>query len=499
MPENNECQPIVIYPLGVACQVTNPSGANLSNGSATLIITGGTPPYNITWANGNSTTSISNLSVGSYPATITDYYGDFTANTTCVLTGPVVPTTTTTTTTIPVVTYDFCMVINYNYREEDVNLSIHFNPNGVVNGKQSWLSDDELYSIVWDNVDNRWELVDTVDNLTVINNNPNYPPLTNWLILGRQGTVTVTEGECVNVENLRLTVTKNDPSCTSCDASLTLQGNGGVPPYQYSINGGDTWVNGSLFRNLCPDITFTPQIKDSEGTIVTSQSGNVIFASKSVIQYQISLNPTTTNRLSTNSYQYNYALVITPPLPNDGTTIKFNIAFARYFIRTPFINSANATITSQVTKNGNTLPSVNNTSEGDYNNSNPGCTSFRVYRTAYTFSYSNLTVTANDTYTFKVTTDYQLTCDNPPPTTTTTTSSGPLYELQYLESDPLSEDNVVENSLGPLKFDLEDYATTYRNCCQASISGNDYSLTNTSISGCVCCQVTGWEYFYNRS
>ena len=114
MPENNECQPIVIYPLGVACQVTNPSGANLSNGSATLIITGGTPPYNITWANGNSTTSIGNLSVGSYPATITDYYGDFTANTTCVLTGPVVPTTTTTTTTIPVVTYDFCLVINYN-------------------------------------------------------------------------------------------------------------------------------------------------------------------------------------------------------------------------------------------------------------------------------------------------------------------------------------------------------------------------------------------------
>lgn len=26
MPDNNECQPIVIFPLGVACQVTNPSG-----------------------------------------------------------------------------------------------------------------------------------------------------------------------------------------------------------------------------------------------------------------------------------------------------------------------------------------------------------------------------------------------------------------------------------------------------------------------------------------
>ena len=37
-----------------------------------------------------------------------------------------------------------------------------------------------------------------------------------------------------------------------------------------------------------------------------------------------------------------------------------------------------------------------------------------------TSGITNLTVTANDTYTFKVTTDYQLTCDNPPPTTTTT-------------------------------------------------------------------------------
>ena len=81
MPENNECQPIVIFPLGVACQVTNPSGQNTSDGNATLIVTGGTPPYIITWGNGNTSFAINNLSAGSYPATITDFYGDFTANT----------------------------------------------------------------------------------------------------------------------------------------------------------------------------------------------------------------------------------------------------------------------------------------------------------------------------------------------------------------------------------------------------------------------------------
>ena len=272
MPENNECRPIVIFPLGVACQVTNPSGQNTSNGTATLIVTGGTPPYNITWANGNSSFVINNLSVGSYSATIVDYYGDFTANTTCVLTGPVVPTTTTTTTTSPIITYDFCMVINYTNREEVVNLSIHFNPNGIVNGKQSWISDDELYTIVWDNVDNRWELVDTVNNLTVINNDPAYPPLNGWLILGYQGGVSVTEGECQNIDNLTITTSVNYDGCDYlCLNSITILGGGGEPPYQFSINGGVNWVSNPIFQGLCNGL-YTPQIKDSVGTIVVGYS-----------------------------------------------------------------------------------------------------------------------------------------------------------------------------------------------------------------------------------
>ena len=497
MPENNECQPIVIFPLGVACQVTNPSGQNASKGTATLIVTGGTPPYNITWENGNSSFAINNLSAGSYPATIVDYYGDFTANTTCVLTGPVVPTTTTTTTTSPIITYDFCMVIHYFKGEDEVDLSIYFNPNGVVNGKESWISDDELYTLVWDNVDNRWELVDNITNLIVINNNPDYPPLSGWLILGKQGTVSVTEGECVNVGNLRLMVTKNDPSCTSCDASITIQGLGGVPPYQYSVNGGTTWVSNPLFNNLCPDVTFTPQIKDSEGTIVSSQSGNVIFISEPMLVYTISMNIVSTVQVSNTSYEYTYVVSITPPLPNDGTTIKFDMNFYGTFIQTPYLNSATKSYTTEIIKNGLTIPSVDNDVVTTVANTTPGCTNYLKYLTNFNRDYTDLTINSTDVYSIKLITDYLLTCNNPPPPIPA------LFEIQTPEPTPLpndyNTDDLGDGVLGPLKYGAT--ATGIGNsCCSANFVGNGaytYSLTNPTITGCQCCSVTGFNYNTN--
>jgi len=81
----NECSPITIFPLGVECVSTNTSTPISTDGSLTLNITGGTPPYDVTWNNGESSPTISNLAAGSYSATIIDYYGDYTATTTCVV------------------------------------------------------------------------------------------------------------------------------------------------------------------------------------------------------------------------------------------------------------------------------------------------------------------------------------------------------------------------------------------------------------------------------
>lgn len=370
----NECIPITIFPMGVFCQTTNPTTPNGDDGTATLIITGGSQPYTITWENGNSTSTITNLSEGSYPAVVVDYYGDFTAYTTCVLVSP-----TTTTTTLPPTPmcfalvaeafpfyqcttsafgyyngkpyyqlflndcetpvglyvwwnnttmrwefsdelgggelyqynenpsnfpisneeypwvsvypqieipsstlgecetlYDFCMTISYivfvEKQSSEVGFLIHFIPNGP----QSWISDDYSLTITWDNINNYW-VVNGID-VTVINTNPSYPPLTGWQVLGVDGSVTVNEGECQNVNNLSLVATLNLKGCDyTCQNSIVLEGSGGVPPYQFSINGGATWSTSPIFQNLCNGL-YSPQIKDSNGTVYEGDSITIIGA-----------------------------------------------------------------------------------------------------------------------------------------------------------------------------------------------------------------------------
>jgi hypothetical protein len=63
--------------MGVECNVSHPTLPESTDGIASLIITGGTPPYTIIWLNGGIGPIIYNLSAGSYGATVVDYYGDY--------------------------------------------------------------------------------------------------------------------------------------------------------------------------------------------------------------------------------------------------------------------------------------------------------------------------------------------------------------------------------------------------------------------------------------
>lgn len=87
-PENN-CDTFVSFPMGINCSVVSSiTTYGGTNGALQVIITGGTSPYTISWANGNRTQTISNLPAGAYPVQVVDYYGDYTANTICYLTDP---------------------------------------------------------------------------------------------------------------------------------------------------------------------------------------------------------------------------------------------------------------------------------------------------------------------------------------------------------------------------------------------------------------------------
>jgi hypothetical protein len=81
----NECNVITVFPMVIECIGVNPSTPTASDGQMTVSITGGTPPYTIIWSNGNISPAIQNLSVGEYSVTVIDYYGDFSAETTCEL------------------------------------------------------------------------------------------------------------------------------------------------------------------------------------------------------------------------------------------------------------------------------------------------------------------------------------------------------------------------------------------------------------------------------
>ncbi|MCH2033632.1 MAG: SprB repeat-containing protein, partial [Tenacibaculum sp.] len=73
------------------------------------------------------------------------------------------------------------------------------------------------------------------------------------------GQVTITEPDLLQVTG---TVT-TDPSCISGGtATVSVQGSGGIPPYEYSIDNGANWQTSTVFANLAPG-TYTVNIRDA--------------------------------------------------------------------------------------------------------------------------------------------------------------------------------------------------------------------------------------------
>lgn len=88
----NQCEPITLKRMIASCNIIQqPTTANPFGGILSITIIGGTSPYKITWSDRDvSTPTRTGLSEGSYTATISDYYGDFTTTVTCTLVEEVV-------------------------------------------------------------------------------------------------------------------------------------------------------------------------------------------------------------------------------------------------------------------------------------------------------------------------------------------------------------------------------------------------------------------------
>ena len=204
----NECEPITIQPLVVKCSVTNVTTIGGNDGAIELLITGGTPPYTITWSDGNTGQGIYNLTAGDFTATIFDYYKDFSATTTCKVSNP--PVVTPTITPIPGPSYpDLCMEINVNSLATKP-YKIQFGQSENFNDKPTWTDTLSGYQITWQTTTNpsAWSLGGLPDGVyfNILNTNPTIPPINGWSIFGDRGTVTVFTGNCYT-ENICATIT----------------------------------------------------------------------------------------------------------------------------------------------------------------------------------------------------------------------------------------------------------------------------------------------------
>ena len=229
----NECDPITLYPMGVECVSVNPTYTTTSDGSLSLLITGGTPPYSVTWDTGFSGPALIDLSVGTYSAVVTDSYGDFVVYQSCTLTAPSPePRPTPEPTPIPTQNY-FCLTITTEDYFPQTDLLYFHSVEPNVNGKTQY-TDDNGHTVVW-TISNPsyWNLENPPGGTDIISYTTDDPPLTGWVINGPSGSISSSSGQCTSYPNLCLDL-RQDKGDAYYISTATLY-------YTGIVNGKPSW------------------------------------------------------------------------------------------------------------------------------------------------------------------------------------------------------------------------------------------------------------------
>lgn len=216
--------------LTVSIVPTNPNCNAQCTGIATTSVSGGVPNYTINWNNGSVGNIINNLCVGTYTATVTDFFGCIKTQTVAIITPPALTLTATNGT-----------------------VSCAGSCDGTVSVTPSGGTPGYFYS--WNSTP------------------PQTTPIANGLCVGNYvASVTDSKG-CIasiaaNVSQppvLTASVSNVQPSCNVCIGSATAHGIGGNPPYTYAWSGGQTTQTAN---NLCVG-TQTVIVTDAKGCTTT--------------------------------------------------------------------------------------------------------------------------------------------------------------------------------------------------------------------------------------
>lgn len=438
----NECDFLTIFPLGVTCFSVNPSSFNSLDGSISLIVTGGTPPYNYYWSNGQRMDYLGNIGFGTYSVTVVDYYGDFSATTTCDLIAPTpTPTVTPTLTVTPTPTTTYTNLCLYLNGDNLIPLSRLFIFSGYENNKPVWSYDGGVNSIFWNSLNSRWEIRGlTVFGGILVSKATSNIPDNGWFVAGGQANanVFVQQGQCTTPP-ITLNIQKTNTKCNNqnnCNGAINVDVSGGLPPYAYSIDGGVTYKSSSFFTNLCQG-TYVASVIDSTGN-TTNKITTITYDNTDTV-YDISIKVLKNTFITTTVKQIEWEIEVNPKI-NIGTNISFNIDVNSIGkIHQPGSGVTETTI--NIYKNNVSVsPSQIETNQVTSNRSN--CAPYTVTQTGKVSTYS-VTMGSNDVIS-GVTTSYI---------------------------------NIINGSLAP-------------NGCSTLVSQDIYiNLSSLLYSGCSCCNV----------
>ena len=331
----NECEVFTLLDMGVQCYpITVPTSQTSNDGILSVQVTGGTAPYSFYWGDGQRTQTLVGVSQNNYEITVVDYYGDYTATTVCSL-FPISPTPTSTLTPTPTNTPapvypDLCLI----YVSSTISYGpIQFIWNGNSansNGKPTWSAtyNQTQLDIEWSTQNLRWEIQGwSFTSGIPVSVNTSDVPDSGWSMAGgQQAQLSMTQGDCPAYLPLMSVPTAQNQTCpANLNGSITLMTNYGVPPYEYSINGGNSYQSSNVFQGLSSS-TYTVITKDSATPSANTLSNTVVISSLGQnANYTIGVVVVDEVNLGPGSQMDSWRVNITPPLPV-GTSISFYLS-----------------------------------------------------------------------------------------------------------------------------------------------------------------------------
>lgn len=256
---------------------TDESCSNYADGSIDVSILGGSPPYsydltgpsNISNNSVNLINSFSSLPAGNYSVSITDQsLCTVSQNNILINSGPI------------------CCNLNVS---SIVNPPICNGDTGNINAS---------YSNATGSVSFQW--FDALTNLPITGQNTENL----WGVNAGSYYLQVTDQQCTITEyadiidpsSISFSSTLNYETCSNSNGSISINPSGGSIPYQYSFDGGVTWLSTNLLNNLSSSGSpYIINVKDGNNCLSTSESVSITNLPEPTIDNVISFGPSCYN------------------------------------------------------------------------------------------------------------------------------------------------------------------------------------------------------------